>query len=168
MNDAPQDSTVQRSTEPEASEEVPGLEWVRRNWARNVLAHEGIMLDRIQRVQRFSEIAARNAMTGNMKDTTGLPDYSKDHGMGVAIGDRIVNHYYRQSEQNTPPAAEPPDKKSKAVGTLGKVAIAAALVGSGAGAGGLAMWALDKLSTPPAVETSVDAGVEYEGRIKVR
>ena len=154
MSNVPQDST--KSTET-------NLAWVRRMWGRNVLAHEGIMLDRIQRVQRISEVLARNTMTGEMKDTTGLPDGSEGDGMGVEIGDRVTNHYYGQVETpQEPPAAA----AKKPMGAISKAALAAAILGPWAGVG---VWILSQALSPPPppVETPVDTDTQYEARFEV-
>lgn len=63
----------------------------------------------------------------------------------------------------TPSDPSPKPTPHKAIGTLGKVAIAAALLGTGAGTTAVAMWALDKLSPPP-----VDQNTQYEARIAVK
>ncbi len=108
------------------------------------------MLNRIQRVQRFSETLARNTMTGDMQDKTGLPGDSEGDDMGVEIGDRVTNHYH-----------------GRPAGMFTKAAIAAALLASAFGAGATAMWGLEKLSSPPVVETPADADTQYEARFEV-
>ena len=92
--------------------------------------------------------------------------------MGDEMGDamRIMaarDVYVNQPPEISAPTNPPSATTRKAVGTLGKAALAAAILGSGAGAGGAAMWALGKLSSPPVVE-SADQNTQYEARIRVR
>jgi len=52
------------------------------------------MLNRIQRVQRWGEVDARNTMTGERGDTSGLPPMT-DEEMGVDLSETTTtNHYY--------------------------------------------------------------------------
>jgi len=143
------DSTAAK---PEQSGLERGLDWIGKHWPRVRLAHEGVMVDRVQRVQRIGEVLARNAMTGNMADTNGWP--SGDEKMGVDIGDVIHNHYY-------PPKPEP--AAPKPMGNLAKAAIAAALLGTGAGGMAAAPWIAGLFSQgqPPVVsQPQYESGIE--------
>ena len=121
-----------------------GVDWVAKHWPRVRLAHEGVMVDRVQRVQRIGEVVARNTMTGKTKDASGWPGDTEGDAMGVSIGDTVHNHY---------PAPTPAKKPMR---TAAKVAAAAALLAAGVGAGTGVPWALGMLnSRPPAVELPV-------------
>lgn len=161
MNDAPQATTQAPPAEPDAS----GWAWLLRMWARTRLGHEAVMLDRVQRTQRISEVVARNTMTGNMKDTTGYPDGSEGDGMGVDIGDSVVhNHYYATPDQGDPPLPDIPT--TKPAGILAKLALAGVLLSTGA-AGGLGIpWALRLFDKPPPADTT-DQDTKYVGGIRV-
>ena len=54
------------------------------------------MLDKIQRQQRFVEVDARNAMTGDVENTNGLPG----DDMGVSIGNE--SHHYHPQKPSSP------------------------------------------------------------------
>jgi len=145
VSDVTQDSTTQPPPDPSGLR--AGLDWVGKHWPRVRLGHEGVMLARVQRVQRIGELIAKNAITGKVDNTDGWPD-GEGNEMGVDIGDEIHNHYY--------PAAPEPEKPAKAsgiVGTLAKAALAAALLGSGAGVGVGVPWLLGmfKQEQPAAV-----------------
>ncbi len=159
-------------SDPTASPELlEGLEETVDDWAKLRLAHEGLMVDRIQRIQRIGEIDARNAMTGKHDDTTGWPFDEEANAMGVNIGDNVVNHYYPQTAE---PVAEPqvqlPDEpaterqvdkeadrklgtKTKLAAKLGAAMLAAAMIP--AVGVPLASW-LGLFDRPPAMEQIVD------------
>ena len=102
MSDATQASTCNRSAAQR------GIDWVAKHWPRARVAHEGMMLDKMQRQNRIVEVAARNSMTGNMSDLDGWPGGEGDDGMGVSIGDNIHHHYAPQpSEPAQSNAASP-------------------------------------------------------------
>jgi hypothetical protein len=114
------------------------------------------MVDRVQRVQRIGEVTARNAMTGNVADTNGWP--SGDEKMGVDIGDEIHNHYY-------PPPPSSPAKTP--MGTLAKAAVAAALIGTGAGGVAAVPWIAELFNQQPTVEQPTVEQPTYESGIEV-
>lgn len=141
---------------------LPTTKWdkLKRNWANARLGHEGMMLEKIMRQNRFVEVSARNAMTGTPGDTNGLPSMSGEgDDMGVNIGNEI--HYHVTSPQ-TEPAAKTgetplslmtPSLMSKAM----PYALAAAL-----GLGGIALgmcW--QQGSPPPATPGAVDNSKDY-------
>lgn len=113
-----------------------GIDWVGKHWPRVRLAHEGWMLDKIARQQRIVEVTARNTMTGNMKDTSGLPIDEEDDRMGVRIGDEISNHYYGLQRQEGTAAESPPteDKRSLVSKLLPWILAAAIPMSAGLGA----------------------------------
>ena len=81
----------------------------------------------------------------------GMPEKEDDPMRILAAGDVTVY-------QNEPPKSEPPGPVAamkKTVGPIVKAAIAAALLGSGIGAGAAIPWVLGMLN-PPAAETPVD------------
>jgi len=161
MSDAPQDSTAT----VEQNGLKAGLEWVGKNWGKLRLAHEGVMVDRVQRVQRIGEVLARNTMTGDLANTSGWPGEKEGDPVGVAIGDSITNNHYYPAEQ--PPKPEPPPIEvvredqtavsQKPLGTLAKAAVAAALLGTGVGGGVAVPWLAGMFAAkPPAVDAPAD------------
>lgn len=141
MNESPQEATLP----PEGNAIKQAVDWAAKHWARVRLAHEGMMLEKIQRQNRIVEVDARNAMTGKVDDVADWPS-SEGNEMGVDIGDTIHNHY-------SIPSSQP---KSRLPSILKVAALATALVGSG-GIGAAIPWCLgmfDETSPPPAVEHS--------------
>lgn len=127
-----------------------GVGWVAKHWPRVRLAHEGLMVDKIQRQSRIVEQLARNTMTGDNQDVSGWPGHEGDDSMGVNIGDHI--HYHAASEQPAPQqppatpaptsaapaAATPPTEQPKSVWRTWLARTALVAGGLGLGAGGLA------------------------------
>ncbi len=62
MSESPQESTLP----PEGNAVKQGVDWVAKHWVRVRLAHEGMMLEKIQRQNRIVEVNARNTMTGKV------------------------------------------------------------------------------------------------------
>jgi hypothetical protein len=122
-----------------------------------------MMLEKIQRQNRIVEIDARNAMTGKVGDVTDFPSSKgKGNEMGVDIGDTIHNYYPPAPPEPPPAVAVQP--KSRVLKRLAKAAIAAALVGSGVGAGAAIPFLLgmfDK-NPPPAAVDYTDGYMEVE------
>lgn len=145
MSESPQESTLP----PEGNAVKQGVDWVAKHWVRVRLAHEGMMLEKIQRQNRIVEVNARNTMTGKVDDVTDWPS-REGKEMGVDIGDHITHHHYPAPPPLPSPAQQP---KSQFPKLLAKVAITAALVGSGAGAGAAMPWLLGMFDkpAPPAV-----------------
>lgn len=147
-------------SEVELGEWFPGLNWIRRQWANVRLGHEAVMVDRIQRVQRIGEIAARNAVSGKTGDITDWPGSAKGEEMGVDIGDKVVHHHYygkAKSSRNGEAVKETP------VGKLVKGAIAAGLIASGVGLGVAVPWALGAFNQlPPPTEAPADTTTQIE------
>lgn len=136
MSEQPQHSTTSRTPLQR------GVDWVAKHWPRARLAHEGMMLEKIQRQQRCVEVNARNAMTGDTTDTDGWPE--EDDEMGVKIGDEIHHHHPKPSSKILP------------------YVLAAAL---GATGGGLALlpWLLSNRPEPPAAtDQDTTRRVEFE------
>ena len=110
------------------------LNWVAKNWGRLRLGHEGFMLDKIMRQQRFVEQDARNAMTGDTNGDEYLPDPDGDDAMGVNIGDHIHYHTAPESKEAQPeqqqPRAAPATGKAKAA--LLAAGLATGLIGGSA------------------------------------
>lgn len=74
-----------------------------RNVFNRHLAHEGIMLDRMQRQLLNSEKLQRFAATGNTDD---LPKPGEDDEMGVNIGNEYHLHQIMQPQQPTTQTTE--------------------------------------------------------------
>lgn len=154
MSDEPQDSTPPPPTTPERSKLQAGIDWVAKHWPRARLAHEVMMLDKIQRQNQIVETVARNAMRGQAGNTADRSDGRKGGKMGVSIGDRIIHHHYPQS-------AEPSSLALKAIPYL----LAAAL---GAGAGATVPWlaSVTKPSqvvpSPTVADTDTTRRIEFE------
>lgn len=124
------------------NEWFPGQNWVRKQWSRLRLAHEGLMVDHVQRIQRIGEISARNSMTGDYTNTDGWPE---DEEMAVNIGDHT--HYHRTSPASL---------------------LAVGLAGGGLGAGILvcALWLLSQKApdTSPAEPPKAES---VTGKVRV-
>ena len=151
MNGTPQESTPPESALKKAAD------WVIPHWTRVRLGHEGLMLDKIQRQNRIVEIDAKNAAAGKSGKTADLEDWPSNRGddaMGVKIGDEIHHHY--------PPPPEAPVQKT--AGTLAKIALTAALLGTGAGGGVLVPWLLGAFGGGDK-PTAVDTDTQYELRL---
>ena len=133
-----------------------GIDWVAKHWPRARLAHEGMMLDKINRQNRIAEIDARNAMTGKHDDTEGWPD-QEDDSMGVDIGDSIVHNHYPPPQAAPQPPQEPRERSPWIPLAAGAAIAVAAYMG--------AKW-LDKPpppppATPPVVEAPADTPPTY-------
>lgn len=120
----------------------------KRNVFFRHLAHEGIMLDRMQRTLVNAEKIQRFASTGNTSD---LPSPGDEEDMGVAIGNEI--HYHLQgvanketpqpSPQPTPQPTPPPATTQQPQNSwLKNGLMGAALLAGGAGLamGGNYLW----------------------------
>lgn len=145
MSGSPQEATLP----PEASAMKQGVDWVAKHWARVRLGHEGMMLEKIQRQNRFVEVDARNTMTGKVDDVGGLLSM-KDTEMGVDIGDTIHNYYPPAPPpvSSPAPAQQPKPKRSS---WLKKAALTAVLIGSGGGTGIAIPFLLGMFDKPPPV-----------------
>jgi hypothetical protein len=135
-----------------------GVGWVAKHWPRTRLAHEGMMLEKINRQNRIVETLARNTMTGDTADVTGWPGNEGDDAMGVNIGDHI--HYHQAlSEQTETPAAAAAETPLKLSTWLPYLVAAATAIGG--------YYAGQKTETavvqPPAVNVDKDAyGIELQ------
>jgi hypothetical protein len=149
---------------PEPIPQRSDLAKAKRNVFFRHLAHEGIMLERMQRTLTNAEKLQRFASTGNTSD---LPSPGDEEDMGVAIGNEI--HYHLQGSGNrevpqplpapapTPqPATTPPATKGS---WLWPTVLGAALLGTGAGGGWLTNWYLNQ--QPPG-QTGTDTDTDTD------
>ncbi len=128
------------------SEETP-REKFELDWARMRLAHEGMMLEKIQRQNRIVEQLA--AQTRDGKFTGGpVPSVPEDENMGVSVGNETHNHYG--------------GGETKSLGSLGKLIVAASLLAGGAGAGVVVNQLLPS-APPAAVDTDTVTDVTFPG-----
>ena len=112
---------------PETDE--PWREELLRQWMQARLAHEAMMLEKIQqqnkRVLQVADLALYGTVTGEQTETAS-PALGED--MGVNIGNKEIHYHVAQSAETnqTQPAA------SSGMGNLAKAAIiGAALLGTG-------------------------------------
>lgn len=146
----------------------------KQQWMQTHLAHQGMMLDKIQRQQAIVEATARFAATGDSaqlaKEIT--PQGVEDAEMGVSIGNKEyhVHNYPSSPVTNTTTTTTEASPVAKASSTLAKAAAAAALVGAGGiGVVGVNM-AIDALTRPdpspvivqPATDTDTNAGLRFK------
>lgn len=118
-----------------------------RNVFNRHLAHEGIMLDRMQRQLANSEKLQRFAATGNTDD---LPKPGEDDEMGVNIGNEYHLH---QIMQPTEPAKPTNNIAQAAASKLWPFVLGAVMASGSTGLGWLLhSWTADK----PAATTAVD------------
>ena len=118
-------------------------------WIGLRVAHEAAMVEDLQQTLRMDREVVRKH--------NGLP---ASEGEEMHVGDSIHNHYAVASPPTVATVA-------KGVGTLGKLAIAAGLLASGAGVGALVPLALGALKPdPPAVvDTDTDTDTPWELRL---
>lgn len=130
------------------------------------LAHDGVMISKLQRQNRIVEDLAKRSANGTIGQKSEAGDEMPEDDT-VSIGNEYHYHYQggepTAQAQPTPPAqpaqapATPaaPATPSDAMSTLSKGLLAAALVGSGMG--GLAVGSLlSQPGTPPAASTDTD------------
>lgn len=147
----------------------------KQQWMQTHLAHQGMMLDKIQRQQAIVEATARFAATGDSAQLASeiTPQGVEDAEMGVSIGNKEYHvHNYPASPvttttTNTTTEASP---LAKTTNTLGKVAAAAALLGSGGIAGLGASLVVDYLTRPdpPAVVQAVDTDTDTNAGLRFK
>ena len=114
-------------------------ERLKKNWMNTRLAHEAVVLEKLQKDGSVVRRLVRKNQDGTLGKATSEPEDADD--MGVAVGNETThNHYYA---------------KPNGVSVLAKAAITAALLGSGVAAGAAIPWLLGMLN-PPAAETPVD------------
>ena len=118
------------------------------DWARMRLGHEGMMLAKIQRQNRIVEHVA--AQTRDGKFTGGpVPSVPEGEDMGVNVGNETHNHY---------------ESKSRPLGSLGKLIVAASLLAGGAGAGVVVNQLLPS-APPAAVDTDTVTDVTFPSEV---
>lgn len=165
MSNVDQEATAEAAQLHSPSPLQAGIGWVAKHWPRVRLAHEGVMLDRVQRVQRIGEISARNAMTGKVDDTSGWPSNEEGDKMGVKIGDEIHHHYAPEP----PPEPEPePTPEPDKVNPLAQLALYTALLFSGAGAVAIPLWLAGNFDREqPVIESPSPVDVDTTRKIEI-
>jgi hypothetical protein len=152
------------ATEPPVDEPIPKRTDERkfvRNWAFLRLAHEALMVKRVKENAKQTARLAKFAATGNKTDLV-APEANGEGGEDGAemnIGNEIHNHYQGTPPVETP-AAQPTAPPNSGMGTLGSMALGAALL---AGTGGVGYSAYDLLiqdNQPAAVDTDTDTDTE--------
>ncbi|MFH1184690.1 MAG: hypothetical protein V1755_06580 [Chloroflexota bacterium] len=116
---------------------------LKQNWANVRLAHEAMMLDKLQHDGRLIRRLARKTQDGTLGQATAEPEDAEGDEMGVSIGNTI---YYGQPNPvpttSPPPPVTPapapvtePAGPSAATPLWKKALATAALVGAGATGG---------------------------------
>ncbi len=163
-------STAETTAElppPPTPEDLPWKEELLQQWMQARLAHEGMMLDKIQQQNKRVLELADAARTGTIGKESAASTEGDD--MGVSIGNKEYHYHYENAQQanSTTTEASP---VAKASSTLAKAAAAAALVGAGGiGVVGVNM-AIDALTRPdpspvivqPATDTDTNAGLRFK------
>lgn len=118
------------------------------------LAHEGAMLAKMQRQNRIVEDIAKRTANGTIGKESGGDDMPEDDT--VSIGNEY--HYHYQGDAKSQEGAQTPASAAvkNGLGTLGKVALGAALLGTG-GAGMLAAQKIIGPSVAAGVDTDTDS-----------
>lgn len=71
------------------------------NWAGTRLAHEGIMLDKIQRQNRIVQDSVQHLQREAGYEVSDLEASEEDDGMGVSIGNKINHTHYHQEKSDS-------------------------------------------------------------------
>lgn len=170
------ETTAELPNPPETTPEQFKQEF-KENWMNSRLAHEGLMLEEVQRRNRATHAMAKFAATADVaqlvKDLS--PDATEGDDVGVSIGNKtFIYHTAQAAQANTttqaPEAA--PLAASNTTNTLGKLAAAGALLGAGGlGAVGAGL-AIDYLTKPdpapivqpvqPGIDTDTNAGLRFK------
>lgn len=101
------------------------------NWANVRLAHEGVMVDKVQRASRIVEWLAKHAADGKYDAS----DFPADD-MGVSIGNKIYVTQPGTDQTSTQPAVQQPESsKPSIVSHLVGPAIGAVTLAAGLGLG---------------------------------
>lgn len=133
---------------PEPIPERSDVAKAKRHVFNRHLAHEGIMLDRMQRQLRSAEQLQRFAATGDTKD---LPKPGEDDDMGVNIGNEYHLHQVMQPTEKPPVSIPHP-----AAGKILPFVLGAALASGSTGLG----WVLAKWHETPAAATAADTDTD--------
>jgi hypothetical protein len=136
-----------------------------RNWAYLRMAHEALMLKRVQGNAKKADALAKFAATGNASDL--VPAESEDEDEEMNIGNET--HYHYQGAPPAEPAPAPatpsattttkkPPATSSGLGTLGNLALGAALATGLGGAG----YAIYDATRPESVYTDTDSDTSID------
>lgn len=161
-------ATTEPQTEPQTKAEGVLREKFSQNWADTRLAHEGMMLDKIQRQTQIVEQLA--AQTRDGKFSSGEVPATPEDDMGVSIGNEIHNHYPAATPpEDRPPEVATPTIEAQPVGSLAKWILAASLLLGGATGAGVAVLINQARSpdppttTPHVVDTNTTTDVMFPG-----
>ncbi len=159
-------------TDPTQQTPAQFNEEFKENWMNVRLAHEGLMLEEIQKRNLKVHELADAVRTGTVgKASQPSAPAAEGEDVGVSIGNKHY-HYYQTSQAaqaNTTTTEAAPMAAAQPTSTLAKVAAGAALLGAGGiGTLGLGM-ALDYLTNPsppvvtqPAPDTDTNAGLRFK------
>lgn len=156
--------------EPRAAVEIPepipersDITKAKRHVFNRHLAHEGLMLDKMQRQIRHTERLQKFAATGDVKHLE-PPEGEEDDGMGVNIGNE--NHWHiEMKEQPKAPQATAPTVVSAAKSIWPTLLLAGSMLGGGAGLGYIIHEFLKPQTNPASVagiDTDTDTIVEMD------
>jgi len=148
-------------------------EKVAKNWINTRLAHEGMMLDKIQRQGALVRRLIRKTQNGTLGTATDEPeDAVEADDVGVMIGNEIHNHYGQQPTPSAPSAsvssgagteARPATVETAETPLWKKAAALAAVMAGTGGAAGLASYLTTQpAEKPPAVEIPAPPGYGVE------
>lgn len=122
------------------------------------MAHEGVMLDRMQRQLRMAEKMQKFASSGDPKDLEWTEE--DEAAMGVNIGNEYHIHQQLPAATQSPakPTSTPtPTEPQATTGWPTKLALAAALA---AGSAGIGYIAADQMKPNPATAAGVDTDTD--------
>lgn len=174
------ETTTELPTPPETTPDQFRQEF-KENWMNTHLAHEGLMLEDVQRRNRATHAMAKFAATADVaqlvKDLE--PDATEGDDVGVSIGNKTFIYNTSQAAQETntattqAPEASPQvaTPQASTTNTLGKIAAGAALAGAGGlatlGAGAVINYLTQP--SPPVVaqpaagmDTDTNAGLRFK------
>lgn len=115
-----------------------------RNWAYLRLAHEALMLKRVKENAKKVERLENFAASGDKADLKATA--TSDDSDEMNIGNEIHNHYQGTDTTTATTTSTP----TKAIGTLGSMALGAALMTGGGGVG-YTIYDMVTNNEPPAV-----------------
>ena len=158
------ETTAEIPEAPAPPDDLPWKEELLQQWMQTRLAHEAMMLDKIQQQNKRVLELADAARTGTIGKESAASTEGDD--MGVSIGNKEYHYHYENAQQaNSTTEASP---AMKATNTLGKIAAGAALLGAGGiGALGIGM-AVDYLTkpSPPVVVQPADTDTDTNSKLR--
>lgn len=129
-----------------------------RLWMQSRLAHEGMMLDKIQKQNEMVRELAVKSANGTIGRDHKMPS---GDDMGVRIGDEVHNHFWPPTHgkgtkptEPTQPTAPTPQQPSSTNDWLKSALLAAGLLGAGAGATAIYNYATAPSEPPKFTDTN--------------